>query len=222
MSYFTQDFLDFFKELSQNNYKEWFHENKKRYENFVKNPFYEFVQEMIDRIRIEDPELEITPKEAIFRINRDIRFAKDKSPYKTHMAASISAGGRKRHDVPGLYFQLSPEKSFVAGGSYVLEKETLYRIRSAIAKAPDAFSKVIEEEEFKKKFGTIQGEKNKVLPKEFQDVLSKQPLIANKQFYYWADLDAGAILKPTLPEIIMDYYHAGKGVNEFLKGALSG
>ncbi len=157
MSHFTQDFLDFFKELSQNNYKEWFHENKKRYENSVKNPFHEFVQEMIDRIRIEDPELEITPKEAIFRINRDIRFAKDKSPYKTHMAASISVGGRKRHDVPGLYFQLSPEKSFVAGGSYVLEKETLYRVRSAIAKAPDAFSKVIEEEEFKKKFGTIQG-----------------------------------------------------------------
>ena len=95
MAYFTKDFIDFFKELAANNKKEWFDFNRKRYEKSVKQPFAEFVQEMIDRIRADDPKVDISTKDAIFRINRDVRFSKDKTPYKTHMAAIVSARGKK-------------------------------------------------------------------------------------------------------------------------------
>ena len=97
MAYFTQDFLDFFKELAANNHKDWFHANKKRYEASVKDPFKLFVQDMIDKAAKVDGRFAGEAKNAIFRINRDIRFSKDKSPYKLQMGAVISPGGKRRY-----------------------------------------------------------------------------------------------------------------------------
>ncbi|HNR54889.1 MAG TPA: DUF2461 family protein, partial [Flavobacteriales bacterium] len=82
MAWFTNDFNDFFKDLAKNNNKEWFDANRKRYEASVKEPFTAFVAEAIKRIGKHDKAVRIEPKEAIFRINRDIRFSKDKTPYK--------------------------------------------------------------------------------------------------------------------------------------------
>ena len=104
----------------------------------------------------------------------------------------------------------------------MLDKEGLYNVRNAITNSPGEFAKLLEQEDFKRKWGTIQGEKNKIIPKEFQEAFSKQPLIANKQFYYWAEVDARSILKANLPDFMMDYYHAGKAMNKFLKKALTG
>ena len=101
MAFFTRDFIDFFKELSADNKKEWFDLNRKRYETSIKRPFAEFVQEMVDRIRADDPAVDISTKDAIFRINRDIRFSNDKTPYKTYMAALVSANGKKDKGTPG-------------------------------------------------------------------------------------------------------------------------
>jgi len=95
MSYFTKDFIKFLKGLNKNNEREWFHANKKDYVTHVKDPFKAFVQLIIDKMQKVDPTVVITPKDAIFRINRDIRFSKDKTPYKTNVSAAISAGGRK-------------------------------------------------------------------------------------------------------------------------------
>ena len=100
MAYFTQDFIDFFQELSANNHREWFHANKKRYEQQVKVPFQSFVQLMIDRVQEVDRNVVLTPKDAIFRINRDIRFSADKTPYKTNVSAIISSGGKKDKNDP--------------------------------------------------------------------------------------------------------------------------
>ena len=91
MAWFEKEFIAFFLELEVNNHKEWFHENKKRYEQYVKEPFYNFVAEMIKRINKDDPSIAIEPKEAIFRINRDIRFSKDKQPYKNYYHALVRA-----------------------------------------------------------------------------------------------------------------------------------
>ncbi len=77
MSYFTEEFISFFEELNENNNREWFHSNKKQYEKFVKEPFKQFIEELIYRIQEKEPDLAITAKDAIFRIYRDIRFSKD-------------------------------------------------------------------------------------------------------------------------------------------------
>jgi len=216
MSYFTQDYIDFFKELSENNHKDWFDLNRKRYKTTVKDAFQNFVALMIDRVAAIDPTIALTPKDSIFRINRDIRFSKDKTPYKTNNSAIISPGGRKDKSTPGLYFELNHERVRIYGGVYMCERAQLHRIREEIAKDISGLHNALNDKNFKKKYGELQGEKNKVIPKEFKEIGQKEPLIYNKQFYYWAELDAKHILSPKLDDIIMEHYNAAKPIREFL------
>ncbi len=216
MAYFTQDYLDFFRELSANNNKDWFDINRKRYKTSVKEPFANFIAAMIDRVAAVNPKVALAPKDAIFRINRDIRFSKDKTPYKTGNSAIISPGGRKDMSTPGLYIELSHERIGIYGGVYMCETKQLYRIREEIAKDMSGFRKALNDKGFKKAYGELHGEKNKVIPKEFKAIGQEEPMMYNKQFYYWADLDTKHLLSPKLDDIIMKHYHAAKPVRDFL------
>ena len=216
MAWFTDDFNRFFKDLAKNNNKEWFDANRERYEASVKAPFEAFVAELIDRVGKVDKTVRITPKEAIFRINRDVRFGKDKSPYKLQMAAIVSPAGRKDHGIPGLYVQLGPDCVGIYGGRYMPEKDDLQRIREHIAANLKKFKALRSDKQFVKHFGTVQGEKNKVLPAEFKALLEKEPLIANKQFYCMAELPAKTVTDPKLVDILMAHYKAMKPMNDFL------
>ncbi|MEZ4738179.1 MAG: DUF2461 domain-containing protein [Flavobacteriales bacterium] len=220
MAWFTSDFNQFFKDLAKNNNKEWFDANRKRYEKSVKTPFAEFVSAAIARIGKVDKDIRIEAKEAIFRINRDIRFSKDKTPYKLNCSAIISPAGRKDHAAPGIYFELGPESVKIYGGAYMPDKERLGRIRLAIMKDPKGFRRVIEAKPFKDHFGTVQGERNKVLPAEFKAALGKEPLIANKQFYVGAELPAELVMDPKLMEQLMEHHKAMRPFNDWLTGAM--
>lgn len=223
MAFFTQDYLDFFRELTENNQREWFHANKKRYENAVKKPFNAFVQHMIDRVHAVDNRVIITPKDAIFRINRDIRFSADKTPYKTHMSAIVSAAGKKEKSVPnGMYFQFSGADARIYGGAYMLDKNQLQAVREGIASDLSGFEKLIKAKDFTEKFGSLQGDEHKRLPKEFKEVAEKQPLLFKKSFYYFATFPAEAILSDDLPDLLMEYYEAGRPVSEFFAQAMQG
>ena len=216
MAWFSPDFNRFFIELAANNNKDWFDANRTRYENVVKKPFEAFVGEMIQRIAKVDPKLRIEPKEAIFRINRDVRFSKDKAPYKLNRSALISAAGRKDMNAPGIYFELGPEAVHIYGGAYMPDKDELLRIRSRIAKDLTKFKKLREDKEFVKYFGAIQGEANKRLPPEFQAAAAKEPVLFNKQFYYGAELPAKAVTSTKLPDALMEHYHAMAAMSKFL------
>lgn len=220
MRYFTEEYLKFFRTLAKNNNKAWFDANKKWYETAVKQPFTAFVEEMIGRIRAEDSAVAIAAKDAVFRLNRDIRFSKDKRPYKEQMAANISAAGRKSREEPGFYLQFGADRVMLGGGAYMVENENIYKIRHAIIEQLDEFDALLHDKEFKKKYRTLQGEQNKVLPGEFKIHVAQQPLVANKQFYYMAELEAQTILKKNLPELVVQYYDAGKKINDFLKRAM--
>ncbi|MCM3871891.1 MAG: DUF2461 domain-containing protein [Pyrinomonadaceae bacterium] len=221
MVYFTREYQSFFQQLTKNNSKAWFDSNRKRYEQHVKQPFAAFVEVMIERIKAEDPEIEIAAKDAIFRINRDIRFSKEKSPYKTHMAANVSKEGRRSKEWPGFYFQFSADRVTVGGGTYVTEPPTLSKIRKAVIKDLPSFQKLVTAKTFTSKYGSLQGERNKILPPEFSQWVTKEPLVANKQFFFMADLDNGMLLEKSLPDRLMSYYRAGSDVNSFLKRALT-
>jgi len=212
MSYFSSDYLAFFAELSNNNNKIWFDQNRKRYEQSIKVPFNDFVEEMIVRIHNDNPDILIRPPEAIFRLNRDIRFSKDKTPYKTHMSALISSGGRKARDIPGFYFQL--------GQIHKLQKNILDQVRSFISKNLNEFDEIITGVKFKSHFKEISGDKHKRLSQEYQKVFIQQPLIANKDFYVMADLDAEYITKPDLSDLLMEYYSTAKPFINFLMTAI--
>ncbi|MBU2494100.1 MAG: DUF2461 domain-containing protein [Bacteroidetes bacterium] len=220
MSHFTKDFIKFLKDLSKNNNREWFNENKKRYESSVKEPFFNFIDEMITRINMDDPSVTIEPKDAIFRIYKDVRFSKDKSPYKTQASAVISPGGRKDLVYPGMYIEINHIDFKIYGGLYQLDKNQLQAVREHITANLLKFSKLLNDKKFKTTYGEISGEKNKRVPPEFAEALAKQPLIANKQFYFFDRLDHETILKPNLTDIVMKHYHTAKPINTFLKEAL--
>ncbi|MCW8850898.1 MAG: DUF2461 domain-containing protein [Melioribacteraceae bacterium] len=220
MSYFTQDFLTFFSELESNNNREWFLENKKRYEESVKKPFEYFVQDMIYRIHEDDENMTCTTKEAIFRIYRDVRFSPDKTPYKTHVSAVIGNGGRKNYTDPGTYLELSSKQLRFYSGIYQLSKDQLEKVRVFLSSNLDEFNGLLNDKNFKKYFGSIRGEQNKRISSEFTNALAKQPLLANKQFYYFTELEPKKILTKNLPESLMTFYFAAKPMNKFLKKAL--
>ena len=220
MSHFSKELIKFLKDLSKNNNREWFAENKKRYDEFVKEPFFNFIDELITRMNMDDPSIAIEPKDAIFRIYRDVRFSNDKSPYKDHVSAVISPGGRKDLTNPGMYLEINSKDFKIYGGLYQLDKDQIQAVREHIKSKMAKFSKLLNEKKFKTTYGEILGEKNKRVPQEFTDALTKQPLIANKQFYFFDKLELETILKPNLTDIVMQHHYAAKPVNSFLKEAL--
>ncbi len=220
MPHFNKDFTDFFKELKENNNREWFTENKERYEKSVKIPFEYFVQDMIYRIHEVDENLMVTPKEAIFRIYRDIRFSKDKTPYKTHVSAVIGNGGRKNFDDPGIYIEIGADYLRYYSGLYQLDKYQIEKVRKFMSANLDEFEELLKDKNFKRNFKTIRGETNKRIPKEFLTTFEQQPLIANKQFYYFTELSGDKITSKNLPQTLMKFYHAAEPMNSFLRRAL--
>jgi uncharacterized protein (TIGR02453 family) len=216
MAFFTQDYLDFFIELAPNNNKDWFDANRKRYENSVKKPFTAFVQHMIRYMEKYEPRLkDLDPAACIFRINRDIRFAKDKSPYKLFCSAVIAPNGKKSASVHGIYFELGPEAIRVYGGIYEIDKENLLQVREGIAQNRQQFAQLIGNNAFKDVFGEIRGEKNKLLPADLKAAGDEQPLIYNKQWYYMAEFSADEIVSDKLDQLLERCFLAGKPLEDF-------
>ena len=220
MSYFSQDFIDFFKDLAANNNKDWFHANKKRYETSIKKPFEVFLTDLIGEIQKYDASVQVAPKDCLGRINRDIRFSKDKTPYNTHYTAYVSSVGKKDKSVPGIYLRFTPEEIGIMGGSYGLTKEQLQKARTGISNDLVSFQKVINAKDFKSEFETIRGEEHKRIPAEFQETYKKEPLIAKKQFYFYTMRPAELITSDDLMSEIMSVWQKAHPVNTYLKSIL--
>ena len=216
MPHLSPDFLDFFKELAPNNNKDWFDENRARYHQSIKKPFENFVTAVINEMRKTDKTLDITYKDCIFRINRDIRFSKDKSPYKLGRSAAIGAGGKKDKTTPSLYFELSPEHARVYTGVYQPEKDQLLAVREEIADNLEEFDSIVNEKKFKKIFGEVRGDKNARIPKELKEAGEKQPLIYNKQLYVFATFEPEEMLKEGFEKKIVDTYKIAQPFADFL------
>jgi uncharacterized protein (TIGR02453 family) len=215
---FTKGYIDFFKELTVNNNRDWFHANKKRYENEVKKPFNVFVEELLEKTG----NTHVPAKNAVFRINRDIRFSKDKRPYKLHMSAVISAGGRKDMQIPGLYVHLEPGNVMIGGGAYYPDKENLSKIRQAIIDDPKRVEKILGHKKFVETFGGLhEAERNKILPKEFKVSGAEHPLIFNKQYYFMAYYkEEEVILREDLVSFILKHDKIGSEWNQFIADAI--
>jgi uncharacterized protein (TIGR02453 family) len=147
--------LKFLKELKKNNSKPWFDVHRKEYEA-AKADFSLFIQQVIDQYGKTDLSIKnIMAKECLFRINRDIRFAKDKSPYKTNFGASINKGGRKAFNSAGYYFHLEPGRAFAGGGIYMPMPDDLKKVRQEIDYNFKEFKKIIGSSKFKSVYGDL-------------------------------------------------------------------
>jgi uncharacterized protein (TIGR02453 family) len=158
--------LAFLDELSKNNNKAWFEENKAAYET-ARREFENFTEALIDEFRISDNLQDLTAKDCISRIYRDIRFSKDKSPYKSNLWATIAPGGKKgMHN--GYHISIQPHgRSILAGGMYEPMPEQLARFRQWIDEDAREFKEIITEQAFVDYFGGIEGDKVKTAPQGY-------------------------------------------------------
>jgi len=136
--------LPFLTELEKNNNRDWFNANKSKYLE-AKKEFDDFIEALITELQLIDPRVAgATAKNTVFRIYKDTRFSKDKTPYKNNMGAYIIGGGRKAQ-LPGYYIHLQPGESFIAGGMYAPAPDKLKAIRREIVNFPEDIIEVIED-----------------------------------------------------------------------------
>jgi uncharacterized protein (TIGR02453 family) len=221
--FFQQEFLDFFIELAPNNHKDWFDINRKRYEQFVKEPFKDFVAHLITKMAVIDPTFkDLEAKDCIFRINRDIRFSKDKSPYKTNIGVWFTQNKLAKNS-PGYYIHFEKGKSFIAGGVWCPEPDELKRIRKEIAFFYDDLEAILNDKKFKLEFGSLSRDENNTLKKAPKDFEPNHPAIEFlklKSFTASKKIDDKLFLDQNFSKMIAEKLIVLKPMNDFLNRAL--
>lgn len=212
--------LGFLKELSENNNREWFNDNRKWYEESKEKILF-LTDVLINEIGAFDPAVRgLVPKDCIFRIFRDVRFSKDKRPYKTNFGSFICKGGRKSMN-PGYYFHIEPGGCFVAAGIYMPPSPVLKMVRNYLADHGDEFLGIINDTDFKKQFPEMFDDKLKLAPKGFPKDHEYIELLKYKSFIYSKELDEQQITGENSIEELVWFYRQMYPFNAFLYEALA-
>ena len=214
------DVLKFLGSLEKNNNKEWFDANKKIYQE-ARGVFMDLVNEVIEGISKFDGRLAgVEAKNCVFRINRDIRFSNDKTPYKTNFGALMGDKGKKSEGT-GYYIHIKPGASFVGGGVYMPPTDKLAAIRQEIDYNPDELNKLINSNDFKETFGEIRGDALKTAPKGYPKDHPNIELLRLKSFYVVKEYkDKDVTVDGFFKDAIATYKKAMK-FNDYLNHALS-
>ena len=212
---------EFLEKLNRNNNRDWFNENRTLYEN-ARKEFEGFVDSLIPQLQKIDPQIgTISAKQAIFRIYRDIRFSKDKTPYKTWFGAFFAPGGRKSEKA-GYYLHIAADDSLIGGGCHSPTGESLKKIRSEIYYNAAEFKKIINDSNLTGSFKILTGEKLKRppagFPKDFEDI----DLLKNKSFTVFSAIDKRKILSAGFDSYVLEMFAKMRYFNRFLNRAVEG
>jgi uncharacterized protein (TIGR02453 family) len=175
---FPKKGLDFLRRLKVNNNREWFTGRKEEYEEFVKFPMESLVAEIRERLA---PGFLADPKKSIFRIYRDVRFSKNKAPYKTHIAAVFHLQGKKESAC--FYVHVEPGEIYAGGGKYMPSGPQLKKIRQSIASHADEFKGIVESPKFRRRFGSLEGEQLQRAPLGFRPEDPMVDYLKRKSFF---------------------------------------
>ncbi|RYJ36725.1 DUF2461 domain containing protein [Flavobacterium anhuiense] len=218
----AKESLQFLDDLKKNNNREWFQENKKRYEVFKKD-YHLLVSDFLDVMKPLDPSLELLEiKDCTFRINRDIRFSKDKSPYKSHLGVWMSAGV-KGANRSGYYVHIEKGGSFIAGGFYSPDAEELKKVRKEIAFFYDDLQEILNDKNFKKEFGSLDVNENnslKSMPRGYEKDHPAIEFLKLKSFTASQTYDISEVTKKDFVKKMSQKLIALKPLNEFINRAL--
>jgi uncharacterized protein (TIGR02453 family) len=179
---FPKEGLQFLRSLKRNNNREWFQAYKSTYEQSVKRPMTELITALAEDFQTFAPEMVASPKASAYRIYRDTRFSSDKSPYKTHVAAVFPRVGLGKHEGAGLYLHISPSELLVGGGLYMPFPEDLNAVRRRIADNPASFLKILARKDFRRLFGSMEGERLSRVPRGFPADHQAADYLKYKQF----------------------------------------
>ncbi|MBI4673078.1 MAG: DUF2461 domain-containing protein [Chloroflexi bacterium] len=211
--------LEFLKALAANNNLDWFHAHRADYDR-ARAAFELLVEELILKFNRYEDLGGVQPRDCMFRINRDVRFSPDKSPYKINMSAVISRGGRKSPR-GAYYLHFQPGASFIAGGIYIPDAERLLKIRRAIDADAAALRRILKNAAFKKTFGGLDDEEMlKTAPKGFAPDHPALDLLRQKHFTATVSLTDQEIVAPGFSKRVVQTFRALQPLNDWLNAAL--
>lgn len=194
-----QTTLGFLKNLEQNNNREWFNANRNQYES-AKNNYINFCSELLQKLKtIQTNLLHTETKDCVFRINRDIRFSKDKSPYKNYLSAGFGPGGRKSGKID-FYFHLQNNETFLGGGMWQPSPEHLFKYRQELDYNPEKLKTIIFSNSFKVGFPIISGEKLKTIPKNYKADHPEIELLKFKELFFMKKFSNVETMNPNFIE----------------------
>jgi uncharacterized protein (TIGR02453 family) len=214
--------LIFLKNLKKNNNKTWFDANREKY-LVSKNNFEEFITDLLEKMILFDSDLkELSAKDCIFRINRDVRFSKDKTPYKISRSASFNKGGKKSVNA-GYYFHLQPGgNSFVGGGLWMPQPEDLKKLRQEIDYCFPEFKKITAAPSFKRHYKELEKDEKQMLvnvPKGYDKENPAVDFLRMKSFVATKNISDADILSPKLTNEIIQSYKALMPLVKFINRA---
>ena len=199
MQIIPKDTIIFLRELKLNNNRDWFNKNKERF-NTIKSEVKIFAQEVSNSLNVSDN----IEKIKIFRIHRDLRFSKDKTPYKKNIGMAFHRA--KPEHRGGYYLEISADESFIAAGFWNPNKEDLFRMRKEIEIDGQEFKKIVNQKRIKDIWGNIKGDEVKTSPKGFNSDHDHIDMIKKKQFIYIKKLDEKEILNSNFQSDLVNYF----------------
>mgnify|MGYP001813837700 CR=1 FL=1 len=220
--HFSRELFDFLSELKHNNTREWFQENKERYEAAVKEPLLVFISDFAEPLHSISPHFVADPRPSggsMFRIYRDVRFSKDKSPYKTHAAAQFRHRAGKDAHAPGFYLHLEPGRVFVGAGSWHPAGKSIAKIRNAIVDQASRWQTLISDPEFNSRH-RLGGDSLKRPPRGYDP---DHPLIDDlkrKDFFCVEEFTQAAACKTGFVEVVEASFRSAGPLVRFLTEAV--
>jgi uncharacterized protein (TIGR02453 family) len=214
--------VTFLDQLAKNNNREWFQEHKEMYEE-AKTEFESVVNTMIPAIsKFDDSVKFLTAKDCMFRFYRDVRFSKDKSPYKTNFGAFMTKGGKKSHG-PGYYFHVQSGECFLSGGIWEPEPEITKKIRKEIYYNIKEFKDILSDKSFRKYYSGIDDwDKLKTAPKDFPADFPDMDLLKNRSFTTSHALSDKILFSEEIVDYAVKAFKAMYPYNQFLRRAVEG
>ncbi len=219
--------LRFLRGLRRHNTRAWFEEHRTEYETLVREPMRALIEELDVRLARLAPELTGDPRRSMFRIHRDVRFSRDKSPYKTHASCWLyhrDAGkgvGQDAHGGAGLYVHLEPGASMVAGGLWMPAKPALDLVRATLLDAHEAFAAIVTARGFRRRYGALSEEAMLVrAPRGVDPGHPAVPWLRYKSFTVHRMLDDAAMQAATLPDVLEKDFAAMLPMVRWLNTAL--
>lgn len=197
----TKQTLQFLTKLKENNNREWFAENEEQFK-LRQTEAKTFFNEVLEKMKTHD-EIE---KLKVFRIYRDVRFSKDKTPYKYNFSASFTRAGKQRRG--GYYLHVQPQGSFIAAGFWAPEKEDLFRIRKEWEIDPSELRDIMKQKSFKDVWGELAGDELKTAPKGFDKEDPNIDLIRKKQFIFVRNFTDKEVLAPNFSNTVSNSFKA--------------
>ncbi|MBC7850760.1 MAG: DUF2461 domain-containing protein [Chitinophagaceae bacterium] len=214
--------LKFLKDLKKNNNKAWFDNHRNLYDA-AKEDYSGFIQQLIDKHGAKDSTIAaLKPKECLFRINRDIRFSKDKTPYKTNFGASVNKAGKKSM-LGGYYFHLEPGKSFAGGGMYVPPADYLRKVRQEIDYNFEDFKKLVQSKKFKAVYGGLDHSAEYSLsriPKGYEPGNAAAEFLKLKSYIAFVEIPDTDLTSPALLKKTLQAFETLQPVLQFLNASV--